>query len=107
MDTLLFVLTCVGWLLAAGMTYVAYRFYRKCVVYDEVFQYLAEDIVTNLKYYQKLLTTPVLSDSDEIKEANRLMHIMGKRLNEILQRMEDSTGLRLRPAPKPPRPKVV
>lgn len=107
MDTFLFIFACVGWLLAAAMVYVAYRFYRKCVVYDNVFQYLADDITANLFHFQRLLTTPVLMDEPEIKEAHRLMHIMGKRLNEILQRMEEATGLRLRPPPPPPRPKVV
>lgn len=90
-----------------AMSFVAYRFYRKCVVYDEVFQYLADDIVINLQHFQKLLTTPTLTNEPEIREAYRLMHTMGKRLNEILQRMEEATGLRLRPPPPPPRPKVV
>ena len=94
-------------LLLAGVSYVAYRFYRKCVVYDEVFQYLAGDIIVNLQHFQKLLTTPMLMDEPEIKEAHRLMFVMGKRLDEILRRMEDATGLKLRPPPPPPRPKVV
>jgi hypothetical protein len=101
------ILFIVAVVLLIGVSYAAYRLYRKCVVYDEVFQYLAGDIVINLQHFQKLLTTPVLKDLDEIKEANRLMTIMGKRLNEILARMEEATGLRLRPAPPPPRPKVV
>jgi len=89
-----------------GMTYAAYRFYRKCVVYDEVFQFISDDIVTNLQQFQKMMTSNVMSEEPEVKIAHKNMLVMGKRLNEILQRMEEATGLALRPPPTPPRPVV-
>jgi hypothetical protein len=87
------------------MTFVAYRFYRKCVVYDEVFQFLSDDIVANLQQFQRMMTSNVMSEEPEVKAAHKNMLIMGKRFNEILQRMEEATGLDLRPPPIPPRPK--
>ena len=93
-------------ILLVGVSFVAYRFYRKCVIYDEVFQFLADDVVANLMHFQKMMSGNVLSNEPEVKEASRLMTIMGRRLNEILQRMEEVSGLRLRPPPPLPRPVV-
>lgn len=93
-------------LLLCGMTFVAYRFYRKAVVYDEVFQYLADDIQTNLGQFRKMASSNIMGDEPEIKTAHQNMIIMGKRLQEILSRMEEATGLNLRPPPPLPRPKV-
>jgi len=89
-----------------GMTFVAYRFYRKCVVYDEVFQYISDDITTNLLQFQRMMKSNVMSNEPEIKAAHSNMAVMGRRLNEILQRMEEATGLELRPPPSPQRPVV-
>lgn len=90
-----------------AMTYVAYRFYRKAVVYDEVFQYLADDIYINLRQFAKMMTSNVMSNEPEIVDAHQKMTVMAKRLNEILTRMEEASGLQLRPAPRQPAPKVV
>jgi hypothetical protein len=49
----------------------------------------------------------VLSNEPEVQTAHKNMMIMGKRLEEILLRMEEATGLRLRPSSLPERPKVV
>jgi hypothetical protein len=86
------------------MTFVAYRFYRKCVVYDEVFQFLSDDITTNLLQFQRMMVSNVMSNEPEIKMAHSNMNVMGRRLNEILQRMEEATGLDLRPPPAPNKP---
>ena len=92
--------------LLCGMTFVAYRFYRKCVVYDEVFQYISDDITTNLFQFQKMMKSNVMSNEPEVKMAHSNMVVMGRRLNEILQRMEEATGLSLRPPPGPNKPVV-
>jgi len=93
-------------LAVVGMTFVAYRFYRKCVVYDEVFQFLTDDINANLFQFQKMMKSNVMSEEPEVKTAHNNMRIMDRRLNEILQRMEEATGLALRPPPAPPKPRV-
>lgn len=94
-------------LILCGMTLVAYRFYRKAVTYDEVFQFLVTDIEVNLEQFKKMKRSDLTSNEPEIEKAHRNMVVMSQRLDEILRRMEDATGLKLRPPPPPPRPKVV
>lgn len=107
MEIALIILLLLGWTVAGLAIWAAYRFYRKCVVYDEVFQFLSDDIATNIKQFAKMATSPILFNEPEVRAAHNNMLIMAKRLNEILSRMEDATGLKLRPPPRPPRPKVV
>lgn len=102
------------WILLIIMTalfvaaaFVAYRFAKRAIGCDTVIQYLYDDIETNLTHFQQMRTSAILSEEPEVKEAHHKMMIMGQRLNEILLRMEDETGLRLRPPPRPPPPKVV
>ncbi len=101
------ILFAVALMLLGGSVFVAYRFYRKAVVYDEVFQYLADDIHINLLQFVKMQKMNVMMDEPEIQQAHRNMAIMAKRLNEILTRMEEASGIRLRPPPPLPRPRVV
>ena len=49
-------------LLLAGAVFVAYRFYRRAVIYDEVFQFIYGDIELNLRQFQKLKTSAVTSN---------------------------------------------
>lgn len=97
----------IGWVFFFVMTWVAYRFYRRAVIYDEVFQHIAGDIETNLAQFRQMATSNVMSNEPTIQDAHHKMMIMGKRLNEIINRMEEATGLQLRPPPPPPRPKVI
>ena len=87
--------------------WIAYRFYRKAVIYDQVFLFLYEDVEINIKQFGKMAQSNVMMADAEIQTAHRNMMIMGKRLEEILNRMENATGLVLRPVVPPPRPKVV
>jgi hypothetical protein len=90
----------------AGMSFVAWRFYRKCVVYDEVFQYISDDVNTNISQFVKINKSVMLSNEPEVRTAHENMITMGRRLDEILNRMEEATGLSLRPPKSPPRPVV-
>jgi len=101
------ILGVLGWVFAIIAMFVAYRFYRRAVILDEVFQYLSDDIITNLIQFGKMSVTTVLSSDDEIQKAHQNMMTMGKRLDEILSRMEEATGLHLRPPPRPERPRVA
>ena len=87
--------------------FAAYRFYRRAVIYDEVFLFLYEDLEVNIKQFGKMSKSNVMMADPEIQTAHRNMMIMGQRLEEILSRMENSTGLRLRPVVPPPRPKYT
>lgn len=101
-------LALLGWSFGFFMVWVAYRFYKKAVVYDTIFQYLYDDINTNLKQMAKVVYSPTLSNEPEVKAVHGNILIMGKRLEEILRQMEEATGLNMRPPPPPgPPPKVV
>ena len=97
----------LGWTMTCLATLAAWRFYRKAVIYDEIFQYLAGDIDVNLKQFRRMSVSPVLSGDNEIQDAHRNMMVMAKRLDEILNRMEGASGLSLRPPPPLPRPKYT
>lgn len=101
------ILAAIGWLVAAVALFVAWRFYRRAVILDEVFSYIDADIQTNLMHFGKMLTSNLTSNEPQIVDAHRNMTIMAKRLNEILTRMEEARGVKMRPPPSPPRPKVV
>jgi hypothetical protein len=103
---LAWVLFAITLVLLIGVTYVAYKFYRKAVVYDTVFTFLYDDIEINLRQFSKISSSNVFSNEPEVQTAHQNMMIMGKRLNEILSRMEEATGLDLRPPPPPQRPSV-
>jgi hypothetical protein len=100
---------CLGWLLAGFALFAAWRFYRRAVIFDEVFRYLYDDIEINLHQFSQMATSNMLSDEPTVQDAHRKMMVMGKRLNEILTRMEDARGVKMRPTVPPfqPRPKVV
>ena len=98
---------CLGWPIAALATFVAWRFYRSAKAYDDVFQYIAEDIGTNIMYLGKVSKMNVMMEDPSIQQVHRNMINMGRRLEEILKRMEETSGLHLRPLPPPPRPKIM
>lgn len=101
----IFFLFCAIMGIATGAVFVAYRFYRKAVIYDTIFLHINDDIIASLRQFAKMSTSPILGNDGEIQEAHRLIMIMGKRFNEISLRMEEASGLKLRPPPPPPRPK--
>lgn len=101
------ILFAIALLIAVFAFFVAYRFYRKAAIYDEILTYIYDDVETNIMQFGKMAKSNVMMADPEIQIAHRSMMIMGKRLEEILRRMEGATGLRLRPPPLPPRPKVV
>ena len=100
------ILAVVQLLIILALLWALWRLYRKAVAYDTIFQYLADDIDTNLKQFGKMAGSSMMHADHEVQEAHRNMMTMAKRLAEIIFRMEAATGLRLRPPPMPQRPKV-
>lgn len=103
MELFLILSMLLGWAVAAGFAYISWRFYRKAAIYDEIIQFIYDDLETNLRQFGKMSVSSVTQNEPEVQAAHRNMMVMGKRFNEILVRMEEATGLRLRPPP-PPRP---
>lgn len=78
--------------LVIALSLLLYRASRKLLTFDDLIGYLLDDMETNILYFDKLSSTPVLSDSPEIMDANRNMRIMAIRLDEFLTRFEEISG---------------
>lgn len=87
-----------------GMSYTAWRLYRKAVIYDHILTYINDDIIANLRHFERMSKMNIFSNEPTVQEAHQLMMHMGTRLNEISKQMEEATGLDLRPKPVGPRP---
>lgn len=87
----------MGWLLI--------RATKRLLQFDDLIDMLVHDMETNIKYFDKLTSTPVLSDVQEIQDANRNMNIMSRRLDEYLSQFEDLTlrPIRKETVPRPPK----
>ena len=88
--------TLVTWLLVKAS--------KKLLQFDDLVNYLVDDVETNMSYFDKLTNTPVLSNAPEIMDANKNMATMSARLDEYLNRFEELTGTKVRKTttPKPP-----
>lgn len=62
---------------------------RMLLTFDELFEMLDDDISTNVKYLDKLISMPLFMDSQEIRTAHGNMMIIRKRLDEFLLRIEE------------------
>lgn len=85
--------------------YVIWRLSKRLLQFDELFETLFNDVEVNLKFFQKLLSTPLFDNSPEVKTANNNMSVIAQRMDEFMNRIEETTNRRLRktePAPNPP-----
>ena len=72
----------------AALSYSLYRALKKLFQFDRLFELLSHDIDTNLKYFAKLSSLALFSNSQEVQSAHHNMRIMAVRLNEYLEQME-------------------
>jgi hypothetical protein len=93
-----------GWPMTGLAVWISWRFYRKSVIYDRILTYINDDLIANLRHFEKMSKSSILGNDVTIQEAHRLMMHMATRFNEISMQMEDATGLQLRPKPIGPRP---
>jgi hypothetical protein len=106
----------IAWVLASifmlstgGLGFLLHKSAKRLLQFDNLFEMLTHDMETNIRYYEKLAVTPILSDVTEVKSAHHNMQIMGARMEEYVLQMEELTHRRLRsmdPTP-PPNPPVV
>lgn len=86
------------------LVFLLIRATKRLLQYDEVFQYMAGDIQTNLHQFYRMSKSSILGGEPEIVMAHKNMVVMAQRLNEILTQMEEVTGKRFRPEPLGPPP---
>ncbi len=89
---------------AVVSTYLLIKASGKLIQFDDLGNYLVDDVETNVTYFDTLTNTPTLSNAPEIVEANQNMRLMSARLDEYLNRFEELTGSKVRKktSPKPP-----
>lgn len=107
MNALLVLALIVSVLLNGALGVVAFRFSRRLFQFDDLFEILVRDIDLNIAFFDKLLTTPLFDDSQEVRTANQNMSVISKRLDEFVRQMEEVTNRKLRPEVVIPNPPVV
>lgn len=96
---------CVSLVVNFVLLYVLFRFSRRLLQFDDLFEMLAFDIDTNVKYFQKLLATPLFDNSQEVRTANKNMGIISARLEEFAARIDEISNKEPNKEPKPvPKP---
>ncbi len=87
--------------------FVIYKLGKRLLEFDELFELFQDDIDTNIRYFEKLLQTPVMSNVPEVEEANKNMNLMRLRLEEFVQRFSEVVRRDLKRKKKNHRPPVV
>jgi hypothetical protein len=90
-----------------GAVWLLVKASKKLLQFDELTNYLVDDMETNVKYFDELTTTPVLTNVPELQDAHKNMTVMSARLQEFLSRFEELTGTVLRKKTKRPAPVPV
>lgn len=75
-----------------GLVFVALRLSRRVLEFDDLFDLLSHDIEMNVKFFEKLLATPLFENSLEVKTANRNMGIISQRLREFSLRLAETSN---------------
>ena len=93
---ILAILLAISILANGALGYLLIRASKRLLQFDEIFEVLVDDVQTNITYLNKLTNTPILQNSPEILDAQKNMHIIRKRLDEIVLRMEETARRELR-----------
>lgn len=93
---ILLIVTAISIFVNVLLAFAVFRLSRRLLEFDDLFELLTYDIQVNMKYFQKLLTTPLFEASQEVRTANNNMFTMAQRLEEFVNRMEETTGRTLR-----------
>lgn len=89
---LLYVALFVSVALNIAAAFSIYKFAKRALELDELFELLLDDIAINVEYFNKLLMTPLFDNSQEVKTANHNMMIISKRLTEFTLRIQEKTN---------------
>lgn len=80
--------------LCVFLSFVAVRFSKRLLQFDEMFSYLNDDVNSNLKHLEETLAKPLFLDTPEVVEMNRKFSIMKKRMEEYALRISENRGLK-------------
>ncbi len=73
------------------LSFVAFRYAKRVLEFDELFSLIQGDLDENLENFQKLNKTNLLSDSPEIMHASKLMQKMRENLYEYTMRVQETS----------------
>lgn len=105
--TVILILLALSLVLTGVEGFFLWKASKRLFEFDDLYELLVHDLDTNIKHFNKLVNTPLLSDAPEILEAQKNMRIMRDRLNEYVLRMEELTRRKLRKEAAKPNPPVV
>ncbi len=74
---------------AAG--YVIVRLSKRLLAFDDLFEMLLHDIEVNIKYFDSVSESPLVSNAQEVIEADRNMRMMRLRLEEYTIRISEQS----------------
>lgn len=97
----------VSLLLNGLLFFMVRRSMGRLLEFDELFDLFVHDIETNVKYFEKLLNSPLFSNAPEYLTAHRNMQIIARRLAEYSNRMFELTNREQKKEERLPPPKVV
>lgn len=69
------------------------RSVRRLFLFDELVQYLMDDVDTNLLFYGDMLKKDLFSNEPSVVEAHKKMNIIALRLEEFMIRLRETSGL--------------
>jgi hypothetical protein len=79
----------VCFLLVAAIAFITVIL-KRLLQFDQLLEFLVDDIDTNFRYIKKLANTPTFENSPEILEAQRNFAIMSQRLEEFSLRIRET-----------------
>ncbi len=90
--------------LNVGLGYILRRYITRLFQYDDLYQILIDDVETNLRQFDRIRGSSLMSDDDQVRNAHRNMMTMAARMDEFATRMEEIEGKPLRKVTKPMQP---
>lgn len=104
MSYFLYFVLLLSLLLNIGLAFFLRRYLVRLFQYDDLYQYLIDDLETNLKQFERMRSSTLLSDDDQVRQAHKNMMVMAARLDEFATQMEEIAGQPLRKVTKPMQP---
>lgn len=68
---------------------------KKLLMFDDLFNYMVDDLDINFAYLDKLIKTPLYENTPEVVAAHKNMEIIHARMDEILLRVQETTGKKI------------